>query len=93
LQESERWFERSCRRFAGKLILKCEYLVNLIKVERIGPQHQAGSDSLLTLRTFFKMRSMFFENSIDDSKHMGVLYGLSEVPLQSHQSADESPNV
>lgn len=36
-----------------------------IQVSRIGPQHQAGSDSLLTAATFFKMRDKFFENSID----------------------------
>jgi CCR4-NOT transcription complex subunit 7/8 len=26
-----------------------------LSVERIGPQHQAGSDSLLTAATFFKV--------------------------------------
>jgi hypothetical protein len=35
------------------------------QVLRIGPQHQAGSDSLLTAATFFKMRAMYFENAID----------------------------
>lgn len=45
-------------------------------MERIGPQHQAGSDSLLTSATFFKMKRMFFENNLDDSKFLGVLYGL-----------------
>ena len=42
----------------------------------IGPQHQAGSDSLLTGQTFFKMKEMFFEDDIDDSKYCGHLYGL-----------------
>lgn len=37
----------------------------LSKVSRIGPQHQAGSDSLLTATTFFKMRGKFFEDAID----------------------------
>ncbi len=44
----------------------------------MGPQHQAGSDSLLTAATFFKIRSLFFENQIDDSKYAGVLYGLGQ---------------
>ena len=39
------------------------------QVPRIGPQHQAGSDSLLTAATFFKMRGKFFEDAID-SKYM-----------------------
>jgi len=29
-------------------------------VERLGPQHQAGSDSLLTGATFFKMREVCY---------------------------------
>jgi len=49
-----------------------------LQIDRIGPQHQAGSDSLLTAGTFFKIRSLFFENQIDDSKYEGVLYGLGQ---------------
>ena len=26
--------------------------------------------------TFFKMRSLFFENDLDSSKHLNILYGL-----------------
>lgn len=47
-----------------------------LELQRIGPQHQAGSDSLLTGAAFFKMREMFFEDNIDDVKYCGHLYGL-----------------
>lgn len=47
-----------------------------LSVERIGPEHQAGSDSLLTQATFFKMRQLFFEGEMDDERHMNILYGL-----------------
>ena len=51
-------------------------MANELDVPRIGPQHQAGSDSLLTGQTFFRMKEMFFEDDIDDSKYCGHLYGL-----------------
>lgn len=35
-------------------------IADQIDVERIGPSHQAGSDSLLTAATFFKLKSAFF---------------------------------
>ncbi|CAG8470769.1 5568_t:CDS:2 [Ambispora gerdemannii] len=38
-------------------------------VTRIGPQHQAGSDSLLTASVFFKMREVHLNDKIDDSKY------------------------
>jgi hypothetical protein len=38
--------------------------------------HQAGSDSLLTCATFFKMNALYFEKMIDNEKFTGQLYGL-----------------
>ena len=54
-------------------------LAELLDVDRIGPQHQAGSDSLLTACTFFKLRDQYFApnsrlGNVD--KYAGVLYGL-----------------
>jgi len=57
-------------------------------LERIGPQHQAGSDALLTASVFFHIRKHFFDDSLDDDKHMGVLYGLG----QSFRSVKEIDN-
>ncbi|CAF1535024.1 unnamed protein product [Rotaria sp. Silwood1] len=36
------------------------------EIERIGPQHQVGSDSLMIGLAFFKMKELFFEDSIDE---------------------------
>lgn len=49
-----------------------------VEVERIGPQHQAGSDSLLTSATFFKMRSKYFGDKMNKEKYMGQLFGLGQ---------------
>jgi len=49
-------------------------LAEIMDVERIGPSHQAGSDSLLTSCIFWKLRDGFFNGSTD--KYAGVLYGL-----------------
>jgi len=46
---------------------------------RIGPPHQAGSDSLLTASTFFKMRELYFRDMADCAEFNGKLYGLGET--------------
>merc|ERR1712025_1127417 len=67
-----KYLMKSCKNLKGGL----QEVANELEVLRIGPQHQAGSDSLLTGQTFFKMKDMFFEDDIDDSKYCGHLYGL-----------------
>lgn len=49
-------------------------LAELLDVKRIGVCHQAGSDSLLTLCAFRKLREEFFNGSTE--RYAGVLYGL-----------------
>lgn len=56
-------------------------LAELLEVERIGAVHQAGSDSLLTMSTFRKLRENFFNGSTE--KYAGVLYGLGVENGQS----------
>lgn len=41
--------------------------------------HQAGSDSLLTASTFFKMRELYFGDDVDDVEYNGKLYGLGQT--------------
>lgn len=52
-------------------------IAELVNVNRIGPQHQAGSDSLLTAQTFFRLMETNFSGieSLDDTQK-GQLFGL-----------------
>lgn len=77
-----KYIMKSCEVLKGGL----QKVADDLSVERIGPQHQAGSDSLLTLATYLKMIEQFFENEIDDHKFLGVIYGLG-------QNLKEKPKV
>jgi CCR4-NOT transcription complex subunit 7/8 len=50
-----------------------------LDIARVGPQHQAGSDALLTAATFFKMKRYFFAGHIDDAKYKGIIFGLNST--------------
>ena len=65
---------KSCESLKGGL----NRIAETLEVKRVGPSHQAGSDSLVTSLTFFKMARLFFENNIDYVKYAGVLYGLGQ---------------
>jgi CCR4-NOT transcription complex subunit 7/8 len=47
-------------------------------VERIGPQHQAGSDSLLTSNTFMRLLHHHMNGLEEARAFMGVLFQLGE---------------
>ena len=51
-------------------------VANELRVKRIGSQHQAGSDSLLTGEVFFKMYQDYFSEGLDDMKYNGYICGL-----------------
>eukprot|EP01041_Mallomonas_annulata_P007030 gene7030-14298_t len=51
-------------------------LADTLQIERIGPMHQAGSDSLLTAQTFFTLVQRHLNDSIDDTRFRGQLFGL-----------------
>lgn len=86
-----KYLMKSCKNLKGGL----QEVAEQLELERIGPQHQAGSDSLLTGAAFFKMREMFFEDNIDDAKYCGHLYGLgtSFVINGNSYHDDTSSNV
>jgi len=67
-----KYLMKSCKTLRGGL----QDAADSLEIERIGTQHQAGSDSLLTSATFFKMRHLYFEDYIDNDKYAGRLFGL-----------------
>lgn len=68
---------RACKGLKGGL----QEVADDLGVMRIGPSHQAGSDSLLTAVTFFKMRELYFDDHLDDAEYNGKLYGLGQTVL------------
>lgn len=61
-------------KFSNSLHGGLNKLAELLGVERVGICHQAGSDSLLTCCTFFRLKKEYFNGLIE--KYAGVLYGL-----------------
>lgn len=68
------------------MMCSCESLVgglnrlgSDLQVDRIGTSHQAGSDSLLTAQTFFKMKQAVFGNKLDEQKFEGILHGYNDT--------------
>lgn len=67
-----------------------DHLAECLKVRRVGPQHQAGSNSLLTGRLFFKIRERFFGGEMDEEVS-GKMYGIGN-PENKHQSSNFQSN-
>eukprot|EP00029_Vermamoeba_vermiformis_P009161 TRINITY_DN4482_c0_g1_i1.p1 TRINITY_DN4482_c0_g1~~TRINITY_DN4482_c0_g1_i1.p1 ORF type:complete len:280 (+),score=32.26 TRINITY_DN4482_c0_g1_i1:76-915(+) len=67
-----KYMMKACKNLRGGL----NNLADDLEISRVGPQHQAGSDSLLTSLSFFKMKRLYFEDLIDDDKYLGILFGL-----------------
>jgi len=58
-------------------------VANRLKVKRVGHQHQAGSDSLLTGQVFFAMYSKYFKvTGLDDVKFSGQICGFGSSGSQ-----------
>lgn len=51
-----KYLMKSCKNLKGGL----QEVADQLELERVGPQHQAGSDSLLTGMAFFKMREVTY---------------------------------
>jgi len=83
-----KYLMKSCKNLKGGL----QEVADQLKLERKGPQHQAGSDSLLTGIVFFKMKEMYFEDNIDDSKYCGYLYGLGTANNMNNMNVHNQTN-
>uniref|UniRef100_A0A1A8J014 poly(A)-specific ribonuclease n=1 Tax=Nothobranchius kuhntae TaxID=321403 RepID=A0A1A8J014_NOTKU len=77
---------KSCKSLKGGL----QEVADQLELKRIGRQHQAGSDSLLTGMAFFRMKELFFEDNIDDAKYCGRLYGLGSGSNQPQNGISSS---
>ncbi|XP_041463041.1 CCR4-NOT transcription complex subunit 7-like [Lytechinus pictus] len=84
-----KYLMKSCKDLKGGL----QEVADILQIQRIGPQHQAGSDSLLTVQTFLKMRECYFEDNIDDDKYCGHLYGLGSAYMQNGSAYTEENNT
>ena len=72
----EKWkSKQNCRWSSSKIIYSIFICLSVSKVRRIGPQHQAGSDALLTLSTYYKLRTTYLKG-VPEQKHSNVLYGI-----------------
>ncbi|XP_071846451.1 CCR4-NOT transcription complex subunit 7-like [Apostichopus japonicus] len=74
-----KYLMKSCKDLKGGL----QEVADILQIHRVGPQHQAGSDSLLTILAFLKMRESYFEDNIDDDKYCGHLYGLGSAYINN----------
>jgi len=83
-----KYLMKSCKNLKGGL----QEVADMLEVQRIGPQHQAGSDSLLTGRAFFKMQEMYFDDELDDSKYLGHLYGLGTNHAGGNNNSQQDSN-
>ncbi|EEB09223.1 CCR4-Not complex CAF1 family ribonulcease subunit Caf1 [Schizosaccharomyces japonicus yFS275] len=62
------------------------------QITRIGPQHQAGSDSLLTAQTFFEMCARYYDGKIDPNM-LGQLYGLGTANSSLLMNTPSTPKT
>ncbi|XP_014366309.1 CCR4-NOT transcription complex subunit 7 isoform X1 [Papilio machaon] len=65
-----KYLMKLCKNLKGGL----QEVADQLELRRVGPQHQAGSDSHLTGMAFFKIKEIFFDDNIENSS--GHLYGL-----------------
>ncbi|KAH9639713.1 hypothetical protein HF086_014471 [Spodoptera exigua] len=84
-----KYLMKLCKNLKGGL----QEVADQLELRRVGPQHQAGSDSHLTGMAFFKIKEIFFDDNIENSS--GHLYGLGapfSVNVNNFQDNGENGN-
>ena len=56
-------------------------IADQLGVERVGQEHQAGSDALVTLKVFFELKKQIFGIGFSDIHAENKLFGVSPPPL------------
>lgn len=70
-----KYIMQSCPMLKGGL----QQVAKALQVDRVGSQHQAGSDCSLTGAVFFKIRQVYFGGHIDDDYYCGHVAGLRGI--------------
>lgn len=65
-------------KFVAELQGGLSRLAETLEVQRVGTSHQAGSDSLLTACTFFKLIEKYYPNLDYVKQHSGKIAGLGK---------------
>lgn len=73
-------------------------LADELNCQRLGTEHQAGSDSLLTMSTYFALTKAKFtssEGTVDDSKYANELfgYGTNHTVRKTHRDLNSSASL
>lgn len=69
-------------------------LANELEIRRVGTQHQAGSDSLLTGQVYFRMKEKVFGGVINEGKYKGLIWGLNgQMPPTSMPTGREAAST
>ena len=84
-----KYLMNSCKNLIGGL----QQVADTLGICRVGRQHQAGSDALLTGQAFFRMQEIYFDDDIDDSKYCGHLFGLGTAHVLAPAFSKQSTPV